>query len=309
MRTLACLLALTALAAAQDVVLRDAGGRELVSVAGMSLGGGLTVVERGSLRGAATAEVRCQAAQRALIVGEDRDAGLALLWSPCNSAPVAGDGLLAPGQKVHTELHETRVVKAVDSASFGFIYWLHTEKRHPRAGALLLGEDDQPAGWYVTRVVTGQMMSFALPLERLRSLTRRELLTLGEWNAGFREQFEDAYQRAMAYLWIEDFEDAEYYLGRAVELAPRDARAWFHLAFAQGKNGRAAQREASYRKALALDPDLAEAHYNLAIVLVMTSKGGEADAHLTELYRLQSPLAEKLAGFLEFVRSEPPGQH
>ena len=205
------------------------------------------------------------------------------------------------GLAVHTSYHDTRVTQVIDSASFGFIYRLHTEKRHPRASTVLLDSSDQPVGWYVTRVVDGQLFAFALPLDRLRAIPRTTLLTPVEWNASYKPDFEETVQRGLAYLWIEEFEGAEHYLTKAVELSPGDARAWFHLGFAQGKRAHTAARARSYEQALALDPNLAEAHFNLAMARLMAGQRDAAMPHLAHLYRLGSPLADRLAGFIDLI--------
>jgi tetratricopeptide (TPR) repeat protein len=57
----------------------------------------------------------------------------------------------------------------------------------------------------------------------------------------------------------------------------------------QGKHGAA---EAAYRKAIALKPDLAEAHFNLGIVLYNLRKLGEAEAAYRKTIALQPEFAE-----------------
>jgi tetratricopeptide (TPR) repeat protein len=157
-------------------------------------------------------------------------------------------------------------------------------------------------------MVDGQLMTFAIPYERLRTLHRDRWQTPAEWNAAYQADFEEAYQRAMAYLWIEDFDGAAFYLDKATKLHARDARAWFHYAFVEGKRGHTVTRAEHYRKSLALDPSLAEAHYNLGVVLIMSAKAAEAGPHVAALHQLLSPLAERLEGMLEFVHADPlPG--
>lgn len=289
-----------------------AGAQQLsmdgVPAAGLHLGSGLTIADRAALRGVSTVDVVCpdsSGPHRALIVGEDRDAGLILLWSSCAQPAPPDPVVLIPGMKVRTAAHESRVTKVLDSASFGFVFPLHTEKTHPKSGAPLLDSEARPAGWYAPRMIDGQLLTFALPAERLRALRRDRWQTPAEWNAAYQPEFEDAYQRAIAYLWIEDFESAAFYLDKATRLHPRDARAWFHFAFVEGKRGRSAPRIDYYRKAVALDPALAEAHYNLGVVLIMGARAEEAHPHVAALHQLLSPLAERLEGLLEAAHADP----
>ncbi len=61
-----------------------------------------------------------------------------------------------------------------------------------------------------------------------------------------------------------------------------DSAAWFHAGLQRMASGDAAGAEACLRRALALAPDLAEAHANLALVLEQTGRPAEAEVH----YRL-----------------------
>jgi tetratricopeptide (TPR) repeat protein len=292
----ALLCAASALAQPVSVSIRDAHARELRRAEALVFDSGL-VIDRDALRGAFEVALPGGDVTR-LLLGEDRDAGLALLWHP--SAEVKSTRLM-PGEKVRTSAHQTEAEREFDLGSFGPLWRLQTRRDDPEVGRPLFVEDGRWAGWHVARKIDGQLFSFALPAERVRDLRRAGLWRLDEWNAARNEPFEEAYSRAMGYLWIQDFEGAGFYLNKAITAAPRDARARFHRAFVDGKRGRAQDRLAGYRRVIELDPGLAEARYNLAIVCLMANDEATARAQALALRQLVSPLAEKVEGFLGLI--------
>ncbi len=61
-----------------------------------------------------------------------------------------------------------------------------------------------------------------------------------------------------------NFDAAENLIGKAMALQPDNAIFHHNLAYVLGAQSRGEEAEASYRRAIALDPDYAEAHFNLA---------------------------------------------
>jgi hypothetical protein len=278
------------------VSVRDAQARELRRVEALVFESGLAI-GREALRGAFEVVLMGGVPTR-LLLGEDRDAGLALLWHPPAEVkvtrPLAGD-------KLYTSIHSTVAEKEADLGSFGPLWRLKTSRDDPEGSRPLLAEDGRWAGWHVARRIDGQLFSFALPVERVRSLRRTTLLRLDEWSAARNEPFEEAYARAMGYLWIQDFDGADFYINKAITALPRHARARFHRAFIDGKRGRAKDRAAGYLRAIELDPALAEARYNLAIVSLMADDEATARRQALALRQLTSPLAEKIENFLGLI--------
>jgi hypothetical protein len=290
------------------VVLRDAQGRELRRVPALATAGGSCILPRGALTGAASAVLADSGKESRLISGESADFDLARLWFGAPAEQMAFAPMPAQGT-LHTASHQTQVEKPFDSPNFGMLWRLRTDKGSPRDGQVLYDTDNRPVAWYSPRVVEGQLFSFAVPPERLTALTP-VLAGLEEWNARRNVKLDDTYQRAIGYMWVEDYEGASYYLRELVKLEPRNARAWFHLAFAEGKRGKGSERIVCYQKALQLDNDIAEAHYNLALAMIMKGDNGAAEEHLAQLYRIQSPLAEKLAGFVGIIHVDThPGKN
>jgi protein O-GlcNAc transferase len=72
--------------------------------------------------------------------------------------------------------------------------------------------------------------------------------------------------------WIE----GEVQLSEAVRLTPNDARTRNNLGVARQELGNTARAEADYRRAIALDPDFADAHYNLGCLLFGEGRSDDA---------------------------------
>ena len=300
-RALAFLLALSA-NAQMALVIRDASGNELRRAAAWDLGDGSWVTTRSALFGASVAQLIGSGAESRLLLGANRDFDLARLWfgTPPHEVPAPPE----PISVLHTSAHQTEISKEVDDPDFGRFRRLKTGKTDPRADDILRDEQNRPVAWYTARLVDGQLFTFALPFDVFRKM-QPALLSLEEWNTGRNVAFDEAYVRAMSYLWVPDYEGAVYYLREAVKQNPRSARAWLHLGFGEGKRGRGTEKIRCYRRALELDPNLPEAHYNLGVALIMNGEAEQAEKCAAELYRLQSPLAEKLSGYLGVIHVDP----
>jgi len=82
----------------------------------------------------------------------------------------------------------------------------------------------------------------------------------------------------------------ECYLQRALHFAPRDSGAYLLYGIYLHRKGRLEQAEAMYRKSLELDPDSAEAHYNLGLLLLDRNEYEAARAEARSAYAKGYPL-------------------
>jgi protein O-mannosyl-transferase len=73
----------------------------------------------------------------------------------------------------------------------------------------------------------------------------------------------------------------------AVRLEPEAAQAHYNLAVALENSGKIAEATGEYTKALEIAPDYAEAHNNLAILLTNQGRLDEAMIHITEAVRIK----------------------
>jgi tetratricopeptide (TPR) repeat protein len=103
----------------------------------------------------------------------------------------------------------------------------------------------------------------------------------------------------MGHLWTQEFDGALFYFRKATDSEPGNARAWLHRGFVEGKLGNGKARLDCYQKAVLLAPKLPEARYYLGFVRLMRGEIDEARQEYESLKELQSPLAERLRGFIE----------
>ena len=83
----------------------------------------------------------------------------------------------------------------------------------------------------------------------------------------------------MSKLMNGQIESAIELMEKAVVFNPDNALTYNYLGKAYGHRKEYATEEASYRKALELQPDFAQAHFNLAVVLSLGNKFDDAAAH------------------------------
>jgi hypothetical protein len=304
MKYLAALVCLAGVLRADTVFLAFDGEGNLLRKGAVAVRpGGYAIVSREVLRGASAAVVKDDQDRIhpvLWIASDDPDAGLAEVWIGAQ-APAgpdyAGDGV----KRVRTDTHESQIAKSQESGGFGLIYKLDCGARHGLEEGPLYDEHGLLAGWHTTRVVDGGNSSFGLPASRFNLFARDLHLSLADWNRINPAEKEAPYRKGLAYLWSEDFDGALFYLRKAVEADSKNARAWFHLGFVEGKTGHGTRKIECYRKAIELAPEFADAHYYLGFGLLMAGDREGAESSLERLKSLKSPLAEKLEGFLKAV--------
>jgi tetratricopeptide (TPR) repeat protein len=308
MKRLAACVWLAAAVSAEPVLLTfDGQGNLLRQGAAVIRRGGYAYVSRDALRGASSALVKDDrdAIHPVLwVTGDDPDAGVAEVWIGAQ-APAGPDDAGRELKRARTASHEAQVKSSVDSGGFGIIYLLDCGSRHGVEDGPLYDEHGYLAGWHATRVVNGGNSSFGVPVSRLQEFQHDLRLTLEQWNRERGAFPDEHYRNGLAYLWSSDFEGALFYFRKAVQSAPGSARAWFHLAFVEGKTGHEKTKIECYRKAVELAPDFADAHYYLGFGLIMAGDRQGAEAELKRLKELKSPLAEKLEGFLRLLHVDP----
>ena len=103
-----------------------------------------------------------------------------------------------------------------------------------------------------------------------------------------------AVSRAEEALQRSDWKAATSLLSDWAAAHPADARAQFDLAYAADADGRSDDAVAAYRKAIAADPGMLQAHLSLGLLLARMSHGDEARSEL-ETVAQSTPLAETAA--------------
>lgn len=262
--------------------------------------GGYAFVPRESLYGARAGAVLDEQDRMhpvLWITGEDADAGVAEIWVGAQ-APKGPDNTSEITSTVRLSGHVAKRLEPKESGAFGMISRLECETKDDESEPLF-DEHGLFAGWHATKVVDGSRLSFAVPLERLEVLHRTMHSTLQEWNEAHDARREAAYTRALGHLWAEDFHGALFYFRKAVEDDSSNPRAWLHLGFVEGKNGHTRVRAECYRKAIDLDPNLAEARYLLGVSLLLGGDQEGAEQQLEALKKLDKTFAARLQQFVD----------
>lgn len=298
------LLVLSAGAVSGDTVLlsHDADGRLLRQAPALFRKNGLVLTSRDALIGAKSAVVVDDLGRPHPVVfvsGEDPDAGVVEVFVGLQ-APQGPASASSFSRKLHTASHRADASELKESGAFGEIAALE-------CGTAQDAHDDGPvfdeqglfAGWHVSRNVDGLQMSFAVPAARFEAMTQTMNLPLQAWSVAINPKREQDYQRAMGHLWTQEFDGALFYFRKATDSEPGNARAWLHRGFVEGKLGNGKARLDCYQKAVLLAPKLPEARYYLGFVRLMRGEIDEARQEYESLKELQSPLAERLRGFIE----------
>jgi len=110
-------------------------------------------------------------------------------------------------------------------------------------------------------------------------------------------QAADPYAAGMKALEEQKYDLASQEFSKAVEAAPGDYAARFHLALADSLLGKDEEAIAGYRKVLELKPGLYEAELNLGMVLVRQKQFPEAIPHLKTAASLK-PAEQRPAAYL-----------
>lgn len=302
MRVLLFVLAATCVASAEPVLLTyDAQGRLTGQHHAVVRPSGFALAARDALQGAAAAKLLDEAGALHPVLwisADDADSGVVELYIGAQ-ARRGPDPASALGKRVKTSDHEAQVRYTKESGGYGVISRLDCPASQEHRPGPLYDEHGLLAGWHAVKLVDGQWLGFAVPLARLDSLNATLHLTLQQWNAALNPELESDYQRGLGHLWADDFEGAQYYFRKATETRPGHARAWYHLAFAEGKLGHGKAKTAAYRKAVELDPAFPPAHYYLGFSLLMNGDRDGAVQEYRQLKQLDESWALRLKLFLD----------
>ncbi|EJN08759.1 TPR repeat-containing protein [Bradyrhizobium sp. YR681] len=177
--------------------------------------------------------------------------------------------------------------------------WLFDQARSPWYATLRQFKQPAPGDWDAVvadvRTALVERAANALPRGAFDE-------ALGHHQAGRLDQAEIIYRRllnrnpdhagSLHLLGVVHFQRGEHaravdYIGRAVDIAPKDDNFRHNFANALGALGRRAEAETQYRLAIDLNEDHANAHGSLGLLLQETGRLDEAEPHLRHAYRLK----------------------
>jgi hypothetical protein len=303
MKLCVCAIALGLCTLRAETVLlsHDPQGNHLKTGHAVMRKGGFALAPRETLFGAATARIIDDSGGMHTVLwisAEDADSGVVEVFVG-TQAPAGPDAASSMGTDVRLVGHEAKARKPREAGGFGVVSRLDCGGPEDSGSGPLFDEHGLLAGWHVTRTIDGQILAFAVPLSRFDAITQTLRLSLAEWNAKNDAVRESAYQRALGHLFIEDFDGALFYFRKATEAEPANARAWYHQAFAEGKNGHGVAKIACYRKSIELDPTFPPAHYYLGFSLIMAGDQKGAVREYETLRELDTGWATRLKLFLD----------
>jgi len=106
------------------------------------------------------------------------------------------------------------------------------------------------------------------------------------------------FSAGVVFLSMEKYDVALQFFEQAIQQNPKDAKAWYQAGCCLGKVGLSEEKFRAYRKAIALDPKYADAHYSLGVSLLLSSHKCEAVHELRALRVLDAELAAKLEALM-----------
>jgi tetratricopeptide (TPR) repeat protein len=237
------------------------------------------------------------------ITADDRDSGVVELFVGRQVGP-GPDEAAQPATKVTSGGHTATAGEYRNSGGFGPVARLSCTGQGEASGPLFT-EHGFLAGWHAVRMVNGQPIVFAIPMDRVEAgLQPITPLAIADWDRQRKAEADTVYSEALAYMWAGDFEGAAFYWRKASEAEPQNARTWYHLAFAEGKTGHSKEKNRCFRKAIELQPGFAEAHYDLGIGLALAGDRAGALNELKVLKPLNDGLSKRLEGFLGVVHTD-----
>jgi hypothetical protein len=267
---------------------------------------GMVLTARESLYGAASAVLlddRGGLQQALAVTADDRDSGVVQLFVGRQAA--AGPNTASQfATTVTSGGHTSKAGEYRDSGGFGPVARLSCSGVGEVSGPLY-NEHGFLAGWHAVRMVDGQALSFAIPMERLvLGLTPIQPVALADWEQHRNAAADEIYSKSLAYMWAGDYEGAAFYWRKAREAEPENARTWYHLAFAEGKTGHSREKTRCFRKAIQLQPGFAAAHYDLGIGLALAGDRDGAMNEVKALRPIDEGLSRRLEGFLGIMHTD-----
>jgi Tfp pilus assembly protein PilF len=263
--------------------------------------GGYALIPREALYGASTAmilDARGGMHPVLYVTGDNPDVGVLEVWAGLQLPPGADGSREESPSQVRADGHDSKVVEIKEAGSGGIIGRLDCN-HDGLSSAPLYDHHGFLAGWHVVRVVNGVGRGFAIPLSRIEMGNHGGRVEVKDWGRTHDAAREENYQKALGYMWAEDFDGAQFYFRKAAETDSTNARIWLHLGFTEGKQGRSSEKVHCLRRAIELDPDLDLAHYHLGFQLLLNGDHDGAESEVDELQRLNSPYAQRLKTFLE----------
>lgn len=299
------------------VVGYDARGRELSRSAGIIVSkDGHVIAGRSAFHGASRVEViTAKDARYAVkdVVAESISAGLVRFTLGVSEGAVEplelSANVPAVAEPVVVALDGSKgVVSAVRSIpGLGSVLRITAPISPEAAGSPVLNSKGETVGVAMWQAGERRDAGFVASVESVLALAPGQPRTLAEWQevAKGRSSPADAdYRRGLDQLFLDQYEEALYHFGKAIEKNPQHAEAWFYSGFARGKLGLGEKKIEAYKEAVKIKPDYSAARYSLAVSYLLAGERDLAVAEMKALTNIDPVAAERLQILIQFMSHE-----
>ncbi|MFZ0034786.1 MAG: trypsin-like peptidase domain-containing protein, partial [Sedimentisphaerales bacterium] len=189
------------------------------------------------------------------------DANITFLNLSVN-VPSEGEDIFVIGNPLGLESTvSTGIVSAVrDIPAFGKILQITAPVSPGSSGSPVINSKGEVIGIATLIAAKGQNLNFAIPSDKIIALKETSQTPIFDALTADSNNAQLFYQKGLKELWQENWSAALAYFQKAKEKNPQDSNAWFHIGYCYGQLGRWQEAMESFKQAIRINPDLAEAH-------------------------------------------------
>ena len=195
------------------------------------------------------------------------ESAIPLIIAP--ETPQEGESILVIGNPYGLEGSVSNgIVSAVrEFPGYGKIIQITAAISPGSSGSPVVNMRGQVIGVATLQAAEGQSLNFAVPGERIARLKIGELKTLASLNAetaeNKRASAESSYSQGLGYLSRDDYAKAVAFFEKAVGIDPNYAEAWYQVGYCYGMLSRHKESLEASKKAAQLRPRWSETYINI----------------------------------------------
>ena len=206
--------------------------------------------------------------------------------------PSQGEDIIVIGNPLGLETSvSTGIISAVrDIPAFGKILQMTAPVSPGSSGSPVLNTKGEVIGVATFIVIEGQNINFAVSAEKILALKETQKPpSLKEYSAGTADanDAESLYIAGVQQLWQENWAAALVYFQKAIAKNPQYAEAHYNLGVAYGILGRYEEEIGAYKQAIRIKPDYNKAQYNLGVVYGSLGRYQEAIEAFKQAIRIK----------------------
>jgi Trypsin-like peptidase domain/TPR repeat len=309
------------------VIVYDQRGKELGFGSGFFISrGGELLTNHHVIEGASSARIRTFDGRTwplRVILADDKGSDLARLvafmdapvsfLSMASKAPRVGDRVLVIGSPMGLDETVTDgIVSAVPAEREGksdlepATLQVTAAISEGSSGGPVVDALGEVIGVATAYMSEGENLGFAVPLARIKTLARGTPRTFAQWRHPRRRPSPiDLYYDGLAMQRTGDCASGLGYFRRALAADPKLAQAWWGRGLCLVQQGAEEDAQTALDRAVALNPEFADAHYDLGRVYADEGQSGLAAREYGVLKKLSPDLARKLKSYMARSESHP----